>query len=188
MEHLAGDFAFAIWDAKTKRLFSARDHFGVKPFYYAEVGEQFIFSNVLDCVRVAPGVPSDLNEAAVGDFLLFGLNCDLATTTFSAIRRLPPAHTLLADAEGVKTACYWAPPTAGRIRYKSTKQYAEHFEEIFREAVRDRLRADRVALNDATESGAAFVPFEATGAAEPDATVAAMGEGATSAVGGTRKR
>jgi hypothetical protein len=45
-----------------------------------------------------------------------------------------------------------------------------------------------VALNDATESGAAFVPFEATGAAEPDATVAAMGEGATSAVGGTRKR
>ena len=146
MEHLAGDFAFAIWDAKTKRLFCARDHFGVKPFYYAEVGEQFIFSNVLDCVRVAPGVPADLNEAAVGDFLLFGLNCDLATTTFSAIRRLPPAHTLLADAEGVKTACYWAPPTAGRIRYKTTKEYAEHFEEIFREAVSDRLRADRVAL------------------------------------------
>jgi hypothetical protein len=45
-----------------------------------------------------------------------------------------------------------------------------------------------VALNDATESGAAFVPFEETGAAAPDASVAAMGESATSAIGGTRKR
>jgi asparagine synthase (glutamine-hydrolysing) len=144
--HLAGDFVFAIWDAKTKRLFCARDHFGVKPFYYAEAGERFIFSNVLDCVRSAPGVPSDLNEAAVGDFLLFGLNCDLASTTFSAIRKLPPAHTLVASADGVRTECYWTPPTTGRIRYKNTKEYAEHFEEIFREAVRDRLRTDRVAL------------------------------------------
>jgi asparagine synthase (glutamine-hydrolysing) len=146
VEHLAGDFAFAIWDAKTKRLFCARDHFGVKPFYYAEVGKQFIFSNVLDCVRTAPGVASDLNKAAVGDFLLFGLNCDLASTTFSAIRRLPPAHTMIASTDGVKPECYWTPPTAGHIRYKNTKQYAEHFEEIFREAVRDRLRTDRVAL------------------------------------------
>ena len=146
VEHLAGDFAFAIWDAETKRLFCARDHFGVKPFYYAEVGQQFIFSNVLDCVRGAPGVSCDLNEAAIGDFLLFGLNCDLASTTFSAIRRLPPAHTLIATADGAVPACYWEPPTGGRIRYKNTKEYAEHFDEIFREAVKDRLRAERVAL------------------------------------------
>jgi asparagine synthase (glutamine-hydrolysing) len=146
VEHLAGDFAFAIWDAKTKRLFCARDHFGVKPFYYAAEGAQFIFSNVLDCVRSAPGVSSELNEAAIGDFLLFGLNYDLASTTFSAIRRLPPAHTLIVSEEGVKAECYWTPPTGGRIRYKSTKEYAEHFAGVFRTAVKDRLRTDRVAL------------------------------------------
>src|SRR5262245_30683158 len=45
VDHLIGDFAFAIWDTRRQRLFCARDHFGVKPFYYARVGNSFIFSN-----------------------------------------------------------------------------------------------------------------------------------------------
>ena len=48
VQHLRGDFAFAIWDARKKILFCARDHFGVKPFYYSELGELFLFSNTLD--------------------------------------------------------------------------------------------------------------------------------------------
>src|SRR2546428_4469708 len=44
VEHLRGDFSFAIWDAAKKELFCARDHFGIKPFYYAQVGDVFIFS------------------------------------------------------------------------------------------------------------------------------------------------
>ena len=90
---LRGDFAFAIWDARRKTLFCARDHFGVKPFYYAEIGESFLFSNTLNCLRLHPEVSEELNEAAIGDFLLFGMNCDLATSTFRDIRRLAPAHS-----------------------------------------------------------------------------------------------
>ena len=92
VQHLRGDFSFAIWDIRDKKLFCARDHFGIKPFYYAEIGSTFIFSNTLNCVRVHPSVPDELNDAAILDFLLVGLNCDNATTTFRDVKRLPPAH------------------------------------------------------------------------------------------------
>ena len=146
VEHLRGDFAFAIWDVPKKTLFCARDHLGVKPFYYAEKGELFLFSNVLDCVRHHPDVGDGLNEAAIADFLLFGLNCDNATTTFRDIRRLPPAHSLTVDARGLQTMRYWTAPTDGRIRYRHADDYVEHFQVLLQAAVADRLRTDRVSI------------------------------------------
>ena len=146
VRHLRGDFSFAIWDAHEKLLFCARDHFGVKPFYYAESGELFLFSNVLDCVRQHPGVSGDLNDTAIGDFLLFGLNCDEATTTFRDIRRLPAAHSMTVSSEGVRTRRYWSAPTTGRIRYSRPQDYVEHFQIVLQAAVADRLRADRVGI------------------------------------------
>ena len=146
VERLLGDFAFAIWDARNKQLFCARDHFGIKPFYYAQQRELFIFSNTLNCVRLHPQVPVDLNEAAIGDFLLFGANCDNAATSFREIQRLPPAHTLSISPEGVKIRRYWTPPTDGRIRYAKPEEYMENFQALLEAAVEDRLRADRVGL------------------------------------------
>ena len=66
IRHLRGDFAFAIWDAVKSELFCARDHFGIKPFYYAALGELFLFSNTLDCLRLHPRVSCELNDAAIG--------------------------------------------------------------------------------------------------------------------------
>jgi asparagine synthase (glutamine-hydrolysing) len=146
VQHLRGDFSFAIWDARKKLLFCARDHFGVKPFYYAEPGELFFFSNVLDCLRHHPDVSDDLNDAAIGDFLLFGLNCDEATTTFRDIRRLPAAHSMTVSADGLRIWRYWSAPTNGRIRYKRPEDFVEHFQILLQAAVADRLRADRVGI------------------------------------------
>jgi asparagine synthase (glutamine-hydrolysing) len=146
VQHLRGDFSFAIWDARKKLLFCARDHFGVKPFYYTEPGELFFFSNVLDCLRHHPDVSGDLNDAAVGDFLLFGLNCDEATTTFRDIRRLPAAHSMTVSADGLRMRRYWTAPTNGRIRYKRPEDFVEHFQILLQAAVADRLRADRVGI------------------------------------------
>src|SRR5262249_55055141 len=69
--HLIGDFVFAIWDSGERRLFCGRDHFGVKLFYYALVGKTFVFSNTLECLRLHPLVSDNLNEVAIGDYLLF---------------------------------------------------------------------------------------------------------------------
>lgn len=146
VQHLRGDFSFAIWDAPRKSLFCARDHFGVKPFYYAALGALFIFSNTLDCLRLHPEVSDELHDPAIADFLLFGLNCDGATTTFRDIRRLPPANFLCVSVEGVRTERYWSPPTDGRIRYRRAAEYVEHFQVLFRQAVADRLRTSPVGI------------------------------------------
>jgi len=146
VERLRGDFSFAIWDARNKQLFCARDHFGIKPFYYVQRENLFLFSNTLNCVRMHPEVSDELNEAAIGDFLLFGLNCDNATTSFRDIQRLPPAHSLSISPEGVKIRRYWAPPTDGRIRYSKPEEYVENFQSLLEAAVADRLRMDRVGI------------------------------------------
>ncbi|MFZ0084023.1 MAG: asparagine synthase-related protein [Candidatus Acidiferrales bacterium] len=155
VQHLRGDFAFAIWDVPRKLLFCARDHFGIKPFYYSEMGELFLFSNTLDCVRQHPEVSSELNDAAIGDFLLFGLNCDVATTTFRDIRRLPPAHFMTVSSEGLRIHRYWSAPTEGRIRYQRPEDYVEHFQILLQAAVSDRMATDRtgILLSGGLDSG-----------------------------------
>ena len=108
VNHLIGDFAFAIWDGRERRVFCARDHFGVKPFYYAQRRHFFVFSNTLTCVRLHPSVPDDLNDLAIADFLLFGVNRDASTTAFEGIARLPAAGALTLSATGARRSRYWA--------------------------------------------------------------------------------
>ena len=148
LEHLMGDFAFAIWDSPRQRLFCARDHFGVVPFYWAQVDNTLIFSNTLNCLHLHPGVSDELNEAAIGDFLLFGANFDFATTTFADIRRLPPAHTLTSSDGEMRAQRYWAPPEENDyLRYKRPEEYVEQFRNLFEQAVADRLRTDHAATH-----------------------------------------
>ena len=155
VQHLRGDFAFAIWDAQRKMLFCARDHFGIKPFYYCELGDLFCFSNTLNCLRQLPDVSDQLNDAAIGDFLLFGLNCDNATTTFRDIRRLPAAHAMTVSSDGLRIHRYWSAPTEGRIRYERAEDYVEHFQLLLQAAVADRIAPDRtgILLSGGLDSG-----------------------------------
>jgi asparagine synthase (glutamine-hydrolysing) len=156
VQHLRGDFSFAIWDARGQALFCARDHFGIKPFYYAEIGDSILFSNTLNCVRSHPAVSEELNETAVADFLLFGVNCDAASTTFRDVRRLPPAHFLKATRQGIRIARYWTLPADGRTRYRNSRDYVEHFQILLQSAVEDRLRSDSggILLSGGLDSGA----------------------------------
>ena len=166
VDRLKGDFSFAIWDQARQKLFCARDHFGIKPFYYAQLGETFLCSNTLNCIRLHPRVSDELNESAVGDFLLFGLNCDNATTIFRDIQRLPPAHALTVSSGGLEVKRYWAPPTDGRIRYARPEEYVENFHSILEKAVADRLRTDRAGIllsGGLDSSSAAAVAKEVSG-------------------------
>jgi asparagine synthase (glutamine-hydrolysing) len=170
IDHLQGDFSFALWDAGHKQLFCARDHFGLKPFYYALIGEIFLCSNTLDCIRLHPRVTDELNEAAVGDFLLFGLNYNNETTIFRDIQRVPPAHALIVSEQGLQVKRYWTPPTDGRIRYSKPEEYVENFQSILEKAVADRLRTDRVGIllsGGLDSSSVAAVAKEVAGRSAP---------------------
>jgi asparagine synthase (glutamine-hydrolysing) len=140
VEHLLGDFTFAIWDARRKRLFCARDQFGIKQLYYAQLGSSVIFSNTLNCIRFHPGVSSRLNDLAIADFLLFELNQDPSSTSFAEIRQVPAAHTLLCGHETLRTQRYWNLPFAEPIHFSRDQEYVERFRELLDAAVADRVR------------------------------------------------
>jgi asparagine synthase (glutamine-hydrolysing) len=137
--HLLGDFAFALWDAPRQRLHCVRDHFGVKPFFYARVNGTFLFSNTLDCLAGDPAVPSTLDEGWIGDFLVHGDTQAVDATVHSAIRQLPPAHTLTVEDGQVGLRRYWSLPLEKVTRYRRPGEYVDHFIHLLREAVRDRL-------------------------------------------------
>jgi asparagine synthase (glutamine-hydrolysing) len=147
VKYLIGDFAFAIWDGRRRKLFGARDHFGIKPFYYAQVGNCLIFSNTLNCIRMHPQVSDELNDLAIGDFLLFDFNQDQGTTTFADIMRLPPAHYLTWRQGNLRLLRYWSLPLVDRpLKYARPQDYVEHFKALLTQAVADRLRTRRVGI------------------------------------------
>jgi asparagine synthase (glutamine-hydrolysing) len=145
-DHLLGDFAFAVWDIDRRRLFCARDHLGVKPLYYAHRAGAIVFSNTLDCIRLHPAVSDRLNDRAVGDFLLFGLNLDADSTIFADIQQVPPGHTVTWSDGNVTRRRYWSLPIDEPIFYRRADDYVAQFRELLKEAVGDRLRIGRVGV------------------------------------------
>jgi asparagine synthase (glutamine-hydrolysing) len=146
LEHVLGDFTFAIWDGRERRLFCAVDHFGIRPFYYARIGEALVFSNTLDCVRLYPRVTENLDDTAVGDFLLFGQYVDLDRTIYSDIRRIPRAHCLLAVRDSVEVKRYWEMVEEDELDDSDPRALVEEFRFRLLNATRDRLRTRRVAV------------------------------------------
>ena len=147
VKHLIGDFAFAIWDDRKQRYFCARDHFGVKPFYFTHIDNDFAFSSSLNELRLNPRVSNTLNEIAVGDYLLFGVNQDLSTTIFKDIQRLKPGHTLTFANDSITIKPYWTPERSTELRYRDPSSYVERFSELLSCAVKDRVTTDRVAIS-----------------------------------------
>ncbi|MDO8432474.1 MAG: asparagine synthase-related protein [Candidatus Binatus sp.] len=145
-EHLLGDFAFAIWDAPRRRLFCARDHLGIKPFFYFLSSRIFLFGNTLDCLRMHPAVSNRLNDLAIADFLLFEMNQDPATSTFADIQRLPPAHAASVSIDGLRMRRYWTMPIDEPLYYPRNSDYVERFSELLTDAVRDRIRTPWVGV------------------------------------------
>ena len=140
-EHLLGDFAFAIWDARRQIVFCARDHFGVKPFHYHHrPGRLFALASEIKGLLALPDVPRRLNETRVADYLVPLLE-DKVITFYEDIVRLPPAHRMMVTREAVRIERYWALDPEREIHLKSDAEYAAAFREIFTEAVRCRLRS-----------------------------------------------
>ena len=145
VEHISGDFAFVVWDARHQRLFCARDQFGVVPCYYAKIGQKLIISNHIQPIQQHPQVTDKFNEQTIADFLLFGMKRELDTTFFADIQTLPPTHTLTWQAGRIDKQRYWQlPEQVDYLRYAQPAQYIEQFQELFTQSVADRLRTDTV--------------------------------------------
>ncbi len=148
LDIIAGDFSFALWDARQNRLIAARDHFGIVPLYYAEAGAALLVSNSLSCILAHPDVDVSLSEEAVADYLAVGMRTTRTGTCYKGIKRLEPGHILHASPGDLRISAYWK-ETEDRpdIRYRRPANYVDRFRELFDAAVRDRVRCDRVATH-----------------------------------------
>ncbi len=137
---IIGDFAFAIWDARRGRLFAAREPQGTRSLYYRVEPRRLLFATEVKQILVAPNVPTRIFEPAIGSFLAGEAGMQ-EWTYYQGIAALPPACAFAADATSYRTWRYWDIDPDFRIEYDNEHQYAEHFMEIFEQAVSCRMRS-----------------------------------------------
>jgi asparagine synthase (glutamine-hydrolysing) len=136
VEHLQGDFAFAIWDGAEHRFFCARDHFGVKPFYYTVGSDRLLFASEIRPILGITGTGDLLNENHIAGFLA-GLADDPQSTPYRSVLRLPAGHTLSIGLDGLALRRYWQPEPRTTEGHGNLE---EEFRHLFVNAVRNRLR------------------------------------------------
>ncbi len=139
VESLNGMFAFAIWDARERTLFGARDRLGIKPFYYAIDGDRVLFASEIKSILAAP-FPAEIDRAGVSDYLTFQF-CLGEKTLFRHIRRLLPGHTIRVTPSGTDVRRYWQPDYTIDPG-KTPAQFERELSDLLRDAVRLQLRAD----------------------------------------------
>jgi asparagine synthase (glutamine-hydrolysing) len=141
VSRLNGMFAFAIWDARQRTLFAARDHFGIKPFYYTLREGCFLFASEIKALFRAGLIQPQFNFAGLADYLTFQF-CLGDKTLFQDVYKLLPGHTLLLKADGtLRTEKYW--DLDFTVDTDHTENYFEHqLLRLLEDAVRLQLRAD----------------------------------------------
>lgn len=149
-----GMFAFALWDGNAKRLFLARDHLGVKPLYYTLLGDRILFASEIKSLLSDPECPAEVDIRALSQ--LFTLRyVPSPNTLFKGIRKLPPAHWMVADAGGMRVERYWHSKPEACATDEAT--LVEAYRDLVEDAVRLQMRSDvpvGLFLSSGIDSGA----------------------------------
>ncbi len=144
LDKLVGMFAFAIWDKKEKKLFAARDRFGVKPFYYASFANQFVFASEIKTIWKA-GVPRTPNNNVWAGFFKEGSYGQPSETFWGNINSLPAGHYLTIKNEKQALVQKWyhfEENVLAQRHYTSDSVFQEAYLPLLKEAVGLRFRAD----------------------------------------------
>lgn len=147
ISRLEGMFAFALWDARKKRMLVARDRLGKKPLYYHAGKDRFLFASEMKSLLAEPAVPRVIDPQAVDQYFSYGY-IPAPSTIFKDIAKLRPGHFLVWENERIRVASYWD------VRYgsggtggpggpaRSEDDYADELQAILEESVRKRLISD----------------------------------------------
>lgn len=139
LNRFRGMFAFALWDEKKQELFCARDHFGIKPFYYFTHKGKFYFASEIKALL--PFIPEiKTNKEGLKDYLTFQLCLD-GKTLFDGIEELKPAHYLTFSKEKFEATKYW------EVYYEpnfsiSENQLQEQLTELLMDSVKSHIVSD----------------------------------------------
>jgi asparagine synthase (glutamine-hydrolysing) len=140
VDHLRGMFAFALWDARARRLLLARDRIGIKPLFYRLEPGRIVFASELRALRELAGPPLEIEPQAVYDFFSFRY-VPAPQTFYRGVEKLLPGHLLVVDRQGARRQSYWDVPPEEESA-KSDDEWAQEVLAQLRDAVRLRLIAD----------------------------------------------
>ncbi|MGH9349375.1 MAG: asparagine synthase (glutamine-hydrolyzing) [Vicinamibacterales bacterium] len=141
VEALNGMFAFAIWDADRRSLLLARDRMGVKPLYYAETPEAFVFGSEIKSIFASGHVTARCRDEALSEYLLFRQVAG-TETLFRGVRSLPPGCTMVVRDGRSRISRYWSPrPSADRAPI-SFEEARRGLAALLEDSVRMRLISD----------------------------------------------
>jgi asparagine synthase (glutamine-hydrolysing) len=118
-------FAFAVWDTRTGTLFAARDHFGIKPFYYHHFPDgRLLFSSEIKALLCCPGVPRAVHLPALAEYLAFLWVGD-PWTMFEGVLKLPPGHKLMWSNGRLRVEEWWDLNPPGEVHRGTEEELAE---------------------------------------------------------------
>ena len=120
VKHLNGIFSFAIWNSQKQELFLARDHFGVKPLYYTQFDNSFIFASEIKAIFKYPGIEKVIDKQGISELFGIGPAHTPGTSIFKNIYEIKPAHFAIYSKSGLHIERYWK---------LETKEHTDNFEQ-----------------------------------------------------------
>lgn len=157
LQRLNGMFGFAIWDSDRRRLFLARDRFGIKPLYYFCKDGLLIFASEIKSLLAHPSIEHRPNDQVIFDYLTLGLTDHSEATFFEDIVALPPAHFMLFDVtdQRLRVERWWQAEINPSVEMHPQAQQGKVYQEfalLLEDAIRLRLRSD-VAVGSCLSGG-----------------------------------
>ncbi len=144
LSRLNGDFAFALWDGRQRRVMLARDRMGVRPLFYAEHAGTLYFASEVKALLQVPGFTAALDPLALDQ--IFTIWSPIAPRTiFSGVSELEPGSFLIADTGGRRISTYWSldfPDAAEAGAPTDENEAVQKLKALLEDATRIRLRAD----------------------------------------------
>jgi asparagine synthase (glutamine-hydrolysing) len=141
VERFRGMFAFALWDARERRLLLARDRLGVKPLYYATTPNGVIFGSEIKSILQDPSVPRTWRADALDAYLTLEYIPGPATI-YAHVHKLPAGHVAIAERGSLQVRRYWDLEFTGDGDAGREEAYLQRLDELLREAVALRLISD----------------------------------------------
>lgn len=140
-EHLRGDFAFAVWDARQRKLYLARDIMGVRPLHvHHQPGRLLAFASRAAALVALPDIPDDLNTGRIADALVTQLeSIDKTSTFYRRVQRVPPAHWASYAPNNCRQRRYWRPEPGQVALPSGDDEWAQALTEALETAVRRHL-------------------------------------------------
>ena len=141
LKYLNGQFAFALWDRDTGKLFIARDRVGIRPVFYCFTGGSIIFASEIKALFMDDRVQREIDPFALDQIFTFWTTIP-PRTAFRDIFELPAAHYLVVEGNKWEVKQYWDLDFAPDEKVKSEAEYGEQLRELLKDSVRIQLRAD----------------------------------------------